>query len=174
MGMDMNQLPLILKHKRGKLDVRNLAVELATNNEMSVPLGCLEIKRLGWFVDIAINKFEVGAELAASLYIFGKTFHVGGSILAKVAGTQISLAILGKVEIKGGLNPFQLIFGDKFKCSLFVLDKAYLAADLTIDLKADVGGNISVGYEGKYYGLSISGFLAVKTLCINIHNLRTH
>ena len=161
----MRKLPLILKHKRGKLSLSNLAIELEPDRyNLAIDLSVLEIKQLGWFVDVTKDAFTAGAVLKATLNLFGKQFDVVGSIQGKVAGKEITLGILASVEIRGGLNPFEII--GLSSVSPIVLNKILFAADLVIGPKLE--GTIGAGLMGKYWGADVVVFVAVKTVFIFI------
>ena len=159
----MTKLPLILKHKRGTFSLKNLAIELETNRyQLGIDLSVLEIKEVGWFVEISNDEFAAGAILKASLKLFGKKFNVVGSIQGKVTKETITLGILASIEIEGGLNPFELIGLSSF--SPIVLNKILFAADLVIGPKLE--GTIGAGLMGKLFGADVILFIAVKIFYI--------
>eukprot|EP01084_Bolivina_argentea_P148702 259936_1 len=153
MGMDITKLPLILKHNKGPLSVKNLAVELeGGKTKLAIDLSVLEIKEVGWFLEVTPEEFTGGASLKAIIHLFGKDLKVVGCIKGTVSKTNISISILASVEIQNGLNPFALIGLDAVK--IITLDKILLAADMV--LGTPVEGTVTIGLIGTFLGAKVT------------------
>eukprot|EP01084_Bolivina_argentea_P148703 259937_1 len=149
MGLDLADLPLVLKHKRGELSVRNLCVALEPNPyNLGIDLAILEIKEVGWFVEITQDSFSAGASIKAIIHLFGKQLKVVGCVKGTVTKDSAAISVLGSVQFfDDGLNPFSLIGLDCIK--VVKIQKILLAADMVIGAQ-DTSGTVCVGMIGTF------------------------
>eukprot|EP01084_Bolivina_argentea_P199398 341194_1 len=157
-GLNLNELPIILYADPGDLSPQYWGLRMDSQLDVGFELSALTIKKLTWGINVKTNSFEAKASLLASLDLFGNIINIGGSISGTIyTNGTIQVQVTGTVDFtdgdpNGGLNPFALIGLNDVK--IITLQQLFCSA--TLEVGTPPNGSIAVGCKCTLLGSTVT------------------
>eukprot|EP01084_Bolivina_argentea_P282881 484338_1 len=164
MGMDVkNSIELFAK--RGYLtDPKDWGLRFnnGEENPVEIDFGGLNVKKIGWILEVSSESVVAGAQIIADLELFGNVFEVGGKIMGIVKKEEVKLSLqawLGFQE-NNEIDPCDSFKGMKMT-SLFKLKQLFCAADITLSTKKGAIITLAAGLSCVLLGADVTLFVAI-------------